>query len=268
MRNNWSGNIPYPVGYALKTDTLDEAKEFVNEKTIRMPLDIEKWEYVQNALGNYSFKTNDAEALEVFSYYLFGTETEPKFDTLYADIKSNGKSFTLSTETTTLGRSNYLTFKKLDLESYFRGNITRESDYDDWVSRDIAWVISYWRDENISDSEWTSYNDYYFIQDISLPFPEGGNKYYFYDRFTDTVDHYYNLENNTIIGFIDTGDLSTSYAQQLLDNDWDQDAGETSKFSYGDRHVELKFVPAEQCDRPDIYTKGIFYIQFQRYVND
>ena len=226
-----------------------------------MPLNLEKWEYIPNAIGNYSFKTTDAEALEIFSYYLFGTVEGPKFDTLYASIENNGKSFILSTENNVAGRCNFLKFKKLDLESYFRGGATREDGYD-WVSQDIAWIISSWRDEDISDDSWTGYNDYWFINEFNLPFPENGNKYYFYDRFTDTLIHYEEYGDNTRIGFFDTGDITSSYAENLLGHYWEQDTGETNKFSYGGRHVELKYVPAEQCDRPDIYTKGIFYIEY------
>ena len=70
--------------------------------------------------------------------------------------------------------------------------------------------------------------------------------------------------NNLHIGFIDSGDISTAYGEQLSGNGWTLDAGETNKYSMDERHITLRFVPAAETVNPTRYAKGIFYIDFYR----
>ena len=258
IRSWGAGDFGSPVGYAFKTDTYEEARQFVNSQQVRFELDSDKWEYVQNEVGNANFKTTDEETLNAISQCFYGTEVSNKFSVAYAVVAPSGESVTISTDTTMSGRPNYFTVTQLHLNKY-RG-VTRESDSGNWRERQIAENIAYWKNYEVSDSEWETYSNWYNFR-YELPFPTDGNRYYFLDWFTENSDVFAN-DRYTHIGFVDTGDITSSFKTQLLNNGWELDAGETNKLSRGQYHVTLRFVESSACDRPDVYTKGIWYIDY------
>ena len=262
LRSPSYGNAPRPVGYALKTESYAEAKEFVKEHTVRLELDLAKWEYVANITGTACFKTTDVNAIKTVTTYLYGVEVSGKLSTVYAGINADGTSVTISVDADLPGRPTYFTAREIDLDRYLRG-VTRESDDGDWRISEIAGIISRWQNAEISDTEFETFENFYEPRNY-VPFPTAANRYYFYDLATDNKEIYDNSYRYFHIGFIDTGDISTSYGEQLLNNSWSLDAGETNKFSNGDRHITLRFVPAAETVNPQLYGKGIFYIDFSR----
>ena len=261
-RSQWSGSFATPSGYALKTDNYQEAKEIVNSLQKRLVLDSDKWEYTPNTVGNPIFKTTDEGTLNDICDYMYGSVIPGKFTIAYAAVALDGESVKISTEASLPGRHNYFTARRMDLNKY--RSVTRESDSSDWRAREVAEIISYWKDYEVSDTEWYSFN--YSSEACNyLPFPSQGNRYYFFDRYTDNIEMFENSTRYIHIGFIDTGDISESYKTQLLNNNWSLDAGETNKFTndyQSNAHVTVRYVAAADCDRPDLYTKGIFYLDF------
>ena len=256
-----SSDVPSPRGYVLKTESLDEAKAFVEEHTLRMPFDLNKWEYVSNTTGSPVFKTSNAEAIRCFGIYLSGFETETNINTLYALLGTDGESLTISKESTLTGRTTYIDFAKMHPELYKSHHITRGDESLEYFAYRVAQTIDEWKYKDIDDDAWYWYGDFGEVHNY-LPFPENGNRYYFFDRVTTNSETYYQSYQNVSVGFIDTGDLTSSYSQQLVENSWSNTPG-TSEYSNGNAHVTLRFVPANECIRPDLYTKGIFYLEFR-----
>lgn len=257
--SSWSGNISSPVGYALKTADYEEARQFVNSQQERLVLDAEKWEYIPNKTGNANFKTTDEETLDAICSYYYGVTIPGKFSEAYANVAENGESVNITIVGALQGSEMFMQIKKLNLDRY--KTPTRESDYGDYKAREVAYLINNWKDREISEESWETYNNYYNFNSY-LPFPSDGDRYYFLDRYTENEQAFGNYSNYTHIGFINTGDISNTYRPQLLDSGWTLDEGETNKFSYGNAHATLRFVPSAQCDRPDLYPNGVWFIDF------
>ena len=252
----------YPTGYVSKC-SYEAAKQYVNSTAKRMPFSADKWEYIANYNGSAAFKSSDPEVIRTYIYYEYGANIEKDYDVIYASINNSSSRLVLSAETNTPGMTSYMYVVDLKVEEYLnRGSrVTRGDSYtDDYRSRQLAEILKKYRTIEISDDSWHRYEDVNAPYDY-VPFPTSGNRYYFIDPDYEDLSQY---SNNTYarFGFIDTGDITTAYAAQLLENGYQLVTGETSVFysSAYSQTVKLVYTPANQLSRPDIYTQGIFDI--------
>ena len=251
----------YPAGYVMKS-SYDQAKAYVNGLAVRMPFTSSKWQYLGNFNGSSAFKSVDQEVIKTYSFYENGYEVDKGYNAVYASISDSADTLVLSAETKIDGFTSFMYLVDLKLDEFLNRGITRDNSYsdDDYRRSQFAEIIRRFRNIEISDDSWYRYEDINAPLDY-VPFPENGNRYYFIDPdFTNLA--YYNNGWYSRIGFIDTGDMSSDYRTQLLNNGYELMDGETNKF-YTQSYrctVELEFVPANETSRPDVYTKGIFYI--------
>ena len=114
-----------------------------------------------------------------------------------------------------------------------------------------------------SDTEW-GYNFYswhYSFYDGWLPFPTDGDRYHFVESLRVEEFEPYPLR----IGFINSGDITSSYALQLKAREYREASPETPNVFVTDyARVELEYVSAAETGRADLYPQGIFYIYFER----
>ena len=250
----------HPVGFALKTNTLEEAKAEVENISPRFLLEKENWTYLSNILETSNFKTTNEDVLDMFAFYDFNGLYRENLTAVYAHLNNDAKSLTLTAE----GSSSQLTIYQLDSIRYTprHDKSIRESDTPRPTA--IANIIDEYEEKVFADDSWLDIQDdmFYFVRQ-KLPFPTEGNKYFFMDN-ERVVDSGMGLYPSHY-GFIDTGDITTSYLTDLANSSQIQSIpGETNGFyaEWGSLYIKIttRFVPAAETENPSKYAKGIFYI--------
>ena len=255
----WSGNIQV-VGFALKTNSLEESRAAVEAISPRFIFNAEDWTYVSNLMGVSTFKTTNADVLDMYASYEYNGLYRDQITAVYARLNNDCYSMALTAE----GSDGTIELKQLndirlrpEHDKAIRGDSER-------YSSEIGELIRTYEQKDMSDTEWLWISTRMFsLANGKLPFPTDGNKYWFMDD--EVVTERWEDVRDTHFGFFDTGDISTSYLAQLGEGaDMHRFPGETNKFYFNNdgKYVQVttRFVSAEDTVNPTHYPKGIFYI--------
>ncbi|MBQ7995667.1 MAG: hypothetical protein IJ247_05610 [Bacilli bacterium] len=257
---NYYGGIA-PLGYSAKTSSLEEALEYLNEvQPEKLTLSSDEWEYVYNTENSVCFKGGDNTTKERYASLI--NDDASFYEDMYMYIDKNMSTLRLSpvirgSETF----SHYCelsTFNVEDLEDkdrgfYFYGELRRNAG--DFYGSDGTSFVTPYRYEAMN----------------YLPFPTAGDKYYFYKQ------NFYSQNRGELeIRFINTGDISDAFGAELESSGYFTEV-EENKYAYFDYNFysdmrdgilmadaftfELSYLSADEVDRGDVYTQGIFTIK-------
>lgn len=248
-------------GYALKTNSFDESLAVVESLCDDLEIVANEWTYIGNTSGTSVFKTTSAK---VKSYYALiergDAGASDEYAYIYASISSSGTAVTLNA-------ANETSFLRSSIH-IGRFGAPMSDDEDDEECREFFRTIQY-KDFTSAETGFDgSYKSIFGFVEDKVPFPLNGNKYYFLDEFDDAkVNTFF---NRIKIGFVATGDLTTSYGEQLVNDGWTLVESTTYRLESATLQtntyfqVDLVYEPAESTTNPDLYTQGIFYINSYR----
>lgn len=250
----FNGNYGYwdfkPNGYAIKTNNLQEAVDFVENFMPRFEFKESDWEYIGNTNGVSVFKTTSQAVKRYISFLETGTETGRDYTDVYATINANGDFVQINTQSTIPEISNYINFYGFnhlwdDKDGNYQQPLFEALPYKDFS--DEAWDFGF---------QLSNFDQHY------IPFPSFGDRYYFLDwvgdmyGYTPVGGRYQEFK----IGFINTGDRISDYASELITLGYENDPGETTIFTMGNHHISLTYVTPQETGHADLYPNGIFYI--------
>lgn len=257
---NYYGGIA-PLGYSAKTSSLEEALEYLNEvQPEKLTLSSDEWEYVYNTENSVCFKGGDNTTKERYASFI--NDDASFYEDMYMYIDKNMSTLRLSPVIRgSEAFSHYCelsTFNVEDLEDkdrgfYFYGELRRNAE--DFYGSDGTSFVSAYRYEAMN----------------YLPFPTAGDKYYFYKQ------KFYTQNSGELeIRFINTGDIRDAFGTELESNDYFTEIEENKYAYFGDNTYsdlrdgilmvdaftfELSYLSADEVDRGDVYTQGIFTIK-------
>ena len=239
-------------GYAVKTNDLTEAVALVEGYLPKLQFQVSDWEYVSRVNGYSNFQTTNETIRGLYAFYKLGYNDPSLYEKVYLNINPGFSSVTMRSEL-----ENTVTYESIEFK-YF--DLTKYLDYFWYEMREFYENLD---TREYSDTEW-GYNFYswhYSFYDGWLPFPTDGDRYHFVESLRVEEFEPYPLR----IGFINSGDITSSYALQLKAREYREASPETPNVFVTDyARVELEYVSAAETGRADLYPQGIFYIYFER----
>ena len=260
---SFNGNQGYwnfqPNGYALKTNSLEDSINFVENWMPRFALNENQWTYIGNTNGVSVFKTTSDYVHKYISLLETGSETARQYTDIYATINTNGDFIQINTQATIAEISNYINFYGFNNLWDSKDGSSQQDCYDALFQKDFL------------DNDW-DFNNFHLsgLDRNYVPFPTFGDRYYFMDWVGDEWAFnggQYERYHEYKVGFINTGNRITDYAAQLIEFGYQNEPGETTKFVLGYDHISLTFVTPEETGHADLYPQGIFYINHYTEVS-
>ena len=202
-----------PVGYVKKTASLEESKEFVNSRKKTITLNAEDWTYVSNDGDVSIFSTTNADVYAMYANLDNLSDYEGLYETMYLKIYNGMDDLRLSPKLL----DNLLQYTSASIKDF--GKVQELTEIASAIEKVTEWSSSSWTD--ISLSHITRFSE--------VPFPSSANKYYFIDLLGNEADR---MIYQFRIGLFDTGDLTSEYASQLINEGYVRDTRSSDPNAY------------------------------------
>ena len=244
------------VGYTKKTSSLEESKEIVKSLSIQFTIDPSDWTYVSNDGETSLFATRNNDVFKLYAKLDNLHDYDGLYDAVYLKIFNGQDSIRLTPDI----KDNDIQFSSAVINDF--GKAKEQPIIVDALKEANAWTENRWYDTSMSGQSRIG----------ELPFPSLGTKEYFvyYGRGDGRYDHCYELK----IGFIDTGDITEQYVQDLNVEGYSWDPCTTNPKYYfrefrniysddssSPQYVEGLKVKLSYTEPTANYPKGIFYIE-------
>lgn len=249
------------VGYAKKTSSLAESLQIVDSLKIKLSFNLDDWTYKSNDGTVSEFTTT---SLQMRNQYALLDNLEGNgnlYNSLTLRIYNNMDDFRLIPDI----KDNELQVSGAVISNF--GKVKQLPELQDAFECATNWTEAKWYETSVSKMSKLK----------EIPFPTQGDKYYFVDNLNnaykeDEVSYFK-------VGFVNTGDITSSYIQQLLDDGYTLDPryeGENSRYARALKYPTYDYEKPQDWssyvtsanvhlsfdDSRASYPQGIFYITF------
>ena len=249
------------VGYAKKTNSLAESLQIVDNLKIKLSFTSDDWTYKSNDGTVSEFTTT---SLQMRNQYALLDNLEGSgdlYNSLTLRIYNNMDDFRLIPDI----KDNELQVSGAVISNF--GKVKQLPELQDAFECATNWTEAKWYETSVSKRSKLK----------EIPFPTQGDKYYFVNNlnnaYKDSEASYFK------VGFVNTGDISTSYIQQLLDDGYTLDPrykDENARYSRALKYPTFDWEEPQEYSTYAMsanvqlsfdntntkYPQGIFYITF------